>query len=226
MVVQVRGSIFEQARTAKLHKRPVAEHGIVASGSDLDPSGQGASVACTHAARCTTLTVQQLAGRYWTCRSGFRRPARARLLHTRPATMAQVRASCDIAVLQQAQADHAPLGHRGTREARAIQRVGCTEAVCACRVFVTGQGPSARYAHTLALVANRFIVAMGGNDGRNTLADAWSLDTSEKPYQWRKVSAQGINPPARCGITMARVASLSLCCELMCPLCPLLSHGQ
>lgn len=67
-----------------------------------------------------------------------------------------------------------------------------------CRVFVNGQGPSARYAHTLALVANRFIVAMGGNDGRNTLSDAWSLDTSEKPYQWRKVSAHGINPPARC----------------------------
>ena len=66
-----------------------------------------------------------------------------------------------------------------------------------CRVFVNGQGPSARYAHTLALVANRFIVAMGGNDGRNTLSDAWSLDTSEKPYQWRKVSAHGSNPPAR-----------------------------
>lgn len=64
-------------------------------------------------------------------------------------------------------------------------------------MFVNGQGPSARYAHTLALVANRFIVAMGGNDGRNTLSDAWSLDTSEKPYQWRKVSAHGSNPPAR-----------------------------
>lgn len=66
-----------------------------------------------------------------------------------------------------------------------------------CRVFVNGQGPSARYAHTLALVANRFIVAMGGNDGRNTLADAWALDTSEKPYQWRKVTATGLMPPAR-----------------------------
>lgn len=65
------------------------------------------------------------------------------------------------------------------------------------RVFVNGQGPSARYAHTLALVANRFIVAMGGNDGRNTLQDAWALDTSEKPYQWRKVTATGLFPPAR-----------------------------
>ena len=86
-----------------------------------------------------------------------------------------------------------------------VQCQGQLRGHYACSVFVTGQGPSARYAHTLALVANRFIVAMGGNDGRNTLADAWSLDTSEKPYQWRKVSAQGINPPARCVLT---------CCHL------------
>eukprot|EP01025_Chloroclados_australasicus_P064720 TRINITY_DN867_c2_g1_i10.p1 TRINITY_DN867_c2_g1~~TRINITY_DN867_c2_g1_i10.p1 ORF type:complete len:220 (-),score=39.89 TRINITY_DN867_c2_g1_i10:50-709(-) len=52
------------------------------------------------------------------------------------------------------------------------------------RVFVQGPGPSARYAHTLALVANRFLVALGGNDGKATLADSWALDTSEKPYQW------------------------------------------
>ena len=39
-----------------------------------------------------------------------------------------------------------------------------------------GPGPSARYAHTLALVANRFLVAMGGNDGKQTLSDAWALD--------------------------------------------------
>lgn len=51
-----------------------------------------------------------------------------------------------------------------------------------------GAGPSARYAHTLSLVANRFLVAMGGNDGKSTLGDAWALDTSEKPYQWRKIT--------------------------------------
>lgn len=48
---------------------------------------------------------------------------------------------------------------------------------------MAGPGPSARYAHTLALVANRFLVAVGGNDGKQTLADSWALDTSEKPYQ-------------------------------------------
>ena len=55
------------------------------------------------------------------------------------------------------------------------------------RVIVSGPGPSARYAHTLSLVANRFLVAAGGNDGRQTLADAWALDTSDKPYQWRRI---------------------------------------
>ena len=60
-----------------------------------------------------------------------------------------------------------------------------------CRVMVAGAGPSARYAHTLALVANRFLVAVGGNDGKQTLADSWALDTSEKPYQvgWAAAAA-------------------------------------
>lgn len=63
--------------------------------------------------------------------------------------------------------------------------------------MVQGPGPSARYAHTLALVANRFLVAMGGNDGKQTLADAWALDTSDKPYQWRKIVDAGDTPTAR-----------------------------
>lgn len=67
-----------------------------------------------------------------------------------------------------------------------------------CRVVVQGPGPSARYAHTLALVANRFLVAMGGNDGKQTLGDAWALDTSDKPYQWRKITDAGETPAARC----------------------------
>ncbi len=66
------------------------------------------------------------------------------------------------------------------------------------RVMVQGPGPSARYAHTLALVANRFLVAMGGNDGKQTLGDAWALDTSDKPYQWRKITDAGEPPVARC----------------------------
>ena len=64
--------------------------------------------------------------------------------------------------------------------------------------MVQGPGPSARYAHTLALVANRFLVAMGGNDGKQTLADAWALDTSDKPYQWRRITDAGDTPLARC----------------------------
>ena len=68
------------------------------------------------------------------------------------------------------------------------------------RVMVAGAGPSARYAHTLALVSNRFLVAVGGNDGKQTLADGWALDTSEKPYQWRKIGGGGgEEPPPRCG---------------------------
>lgn len=48
-------------------------------------------------------------------------------------------------------------------------------------------------------VANRFLVAMGGNDGKATLGDAWALDTSEKPYQWRKITECKDMPSARCG---------------------------
>ena len=70
-------------------------------------------------------------------------------------------------------------------------------SVWCIRVMVSGPGPSARYAHTLALVANRFLVAMGGNDGKGCLNDAWALDTSEKPYQWKKITDAGDMPSAR-----------------------------
>ena len=56
------------------------------------------------------------------------------------------------------------------------------------RVVVQGSSPGPRYAHTLTLVVNRFLVIMGGNDGKSTLSDCWALDTSEKPYQWQKIS--------------------------------------
>jgi len=81
------------------------------------------------------------------------------------------------------------------------------------RVVVQGPGPSARYAHTLALVANRFLVAMGGNDGKQTLGDAWALDTSDKPYQWRKITDAGETPAARMYATAAaRSDGLLLLC--------------
>lgn len=63
--------------------------------------------------------------------------------------------------------------------------------------MVQGPGPSARYAHTLALVANRYLVATGGNDGKKTLSDAWALDTSDKPYQWQKIDNAGDVPSPR-----------------------------
>ena len=38
---------------------------------------------------------------------------------------------------------------------------------------------------------------MGGNDGKQTLSDAWALDTSDKPYQWRKITDAGETPSPR-----------------------------
>ncbi|CAD7705298.1 unnamed protein product [Ostreobium quekettii] len=81
------------------------------------------------------------------------------------------------------------------------------------RVMVQGAGPGARYAHVLALVANRFLVVMGGNDGKSTLGDAWALDTSEKPYKWRKISDSGDMPSARMyASSAARQDGLLLLC--------------
>ena len=97
--------------------------------------------------------------------------------------------------------------HNGDKHNTVFTPVACI------RVMVAGAGPSARYAHTLALVANRFLVAMGGNDGKATLSDAWALDTSEKPYQWKKISDAGDMPSARMYATAAaRSDGLLLLC--------------
>ncbi|GMH40175.1 hypothetical protein BSKO_08079 [Bryopsis sp. KO-2023] len=81
------------------------------------------------------------------------------------------------------------------------------------RVMVQGNGPGARYAHILALVANRFLVVMGGNDGKSTLGDAWALDTSEKPYKWRRISDSEDMPSARMyASSAARQDGLLLLC--------------
>lgn len=37
--------------------------------------------------------------------------------------------------------------------------------VLACRVVVQGPGPGPRYGHVMALVGQRFLLAIGGNDG-------------------------------------------------------------
>lgn len=39
-----------------------------------------------------------------------------------------------------------------------------------CRVVVQGPGPGPRYGHVMALVGQRFLLAIGGNDGRQLYA--------------------------------------------------------
>lgn len=36
-----------------------------------------------------------------------------------------------------------------------------------CRVVVQGPGPGARYGHVMALVGQRYLMAIGGNDGKS-----------------------------------------------------------
>ena len=35
-----------------------------------------------------------------------------------------------------------------------------------CRVVVHGHGPGARYGHVMALVGQRYLMVVGGNDGK------------------------------------------------------------
>ncbi|CAN6343913.1 unnamed protein product [Urochloa humidicola] len=63
------------------------------------------------------------------------------------------------------------------------------------RVVVQGPGPGPRYGHVMALVGQRFLLTIGGNDGKRPLADVWALDTAAKPYEWRKLEPKGEGPP-------------------------------
>ncbi|KAL1298855.1 hypothetical protein HN51_043144 [Arachis hypogaea] len=63
------------------------------------------------------------------------------------------------------------------------------------RVSVQGPGPGSRYGHVMALVGQRYLMAIGGNDGKRPLADVWALDTAAKPYEWRKLEPEGEGPP-------------------------------
>ncbi|KAL2485549.1 Serine/threonine-protein phosphatase BSL2 [Abeliophyllum distichum] len=63
------------------------------------------------------------------------------------------------------------------------------------RVAVQGPGPGPRYGHVMALVGQRYLMAIGGNDGKRALADVWALDTAAKPYEWRKLEPEGEGPP-------------------------------
>ncbi|PPD71748.1 hypothetical protein GOBAR_DD31350 [Gossypium barbadense] len=59
------------------------------------------------------------------------------------------------------------------------------------RVVVQGPGPGPRYGHVMALVGQRFLMAIG----KRPLADVWALDTAAKPYEWRKLEPEGEGPP-------------------------------
>ncbi|KAG6414713.1 hypothetical protein SASPL_122086 [Salvia splendens] len=63
------------------------------------------------------------------------------------------------------------------------------------RVAVHGPCPGPRYGHVMALVGQRYLMAIGGNDGKRPLADVWALDTAAKPYEWRKLEPEGEGPP-------------------------------
>ncbi|KAH9626072.1 hypothetical protein KSS87_011379 [Heliosperma pusillum] len=63
------------------------------------------------------------------------------------------------------------------------------------RVVVQGPGPGPRYGHVMSLVGQRYLMCIGGNDGKRPLADVWALDTAAKPYEWRKLEPEGEGPP-------------------------------
>ncbi|GJP53245.1 hypothetical protein CLOM_g12420 [Closterium sp. NIES-68] len=63
------------------------------------------------------------------------------------------------------------------------------------RVVVQGAGPGPRYGHVMALVGQRFLLSISGNDGKRPLSDVWSLDTAAKPYEWKKLDPEGEGPP-------------------------------
>lgn len=63
------------------------------------------------------------------------------------------------------------------------------------RIVVQGPSPGPRYGHVMALVGQRYLLVIGGNDGKRPLADVWALDTTAKPYEWRKLDPEGEGPP-------------------------------
>ncbi|OIV99257.1 hypothetical protein TanjilG_06562 [Lupinus angustifolius] len=77
------------------------------------------------------------------------------------------------------------------------------------RVGVPGPGPGPRYGHVMALVGQRYLMAIGGNDGKRPLADVWALDTAAKPYEWRKLEPEGEGPPP------CMYSSLSMGCTFL-----------
>ncbi|KZV32378.1 hypothetical protein F511_03661 [Dorcoceras hygrometricum] len=81
------------------------------------------------------------------------------------------------------------------------------------RVVVQGEGPGPRYGHVMDLVAQRYLVAVSGNDGKRVLSDAWVFDTAQKPYSWQRLNPEGDRPSARMYATgSARSDGMFLLC--------------
>ncbi|KAL4588222.1 hypothetical protein LXL04_001104 [Taraxacum kok-saghyz] len=81
------------------------------------------------------------------------------------------------------------------------------------RVVVRGEGPGPRYGHVIDLVAQRYLVAVSGNDGKKVLSDAWALDTAQKPYAWQRLNPEGDQPSGRMYATAsARSDGMFLLC--------------
>lgn len=81
------------------------------------------------------------------------------------------------------------------------------------RVVVQGQSPGPRYGHVMALVQQRYLVAIGGNNGQRTLSDAWALDTATKPYEWQILEPEGdCLPPCMYATASTRADGLLLLC--------------
>ncbi|RZC89756.1 hypothetical protein C5167_035751 [Papaver somniferum] len=67
------------------------------------------------------------------------------------------------------------------------------------RVVVQDPGPGPRCAHSMDLVAQRYLVTVSGNDGKRVLSDAWALDTAQKPYKYATASARSDDMFFLCG---------------------------
>ncbi len=63
-------------------------------------------------------------------------------------------------------------------------------------VPVVGSTPGRRYGHTL-VYSKPNLVVFGGNNGTETVNDAWTLNIEKSPFNWTKLEALGTPPPAR-----------------------------
>lgn len=63
-------------------------------------------------------------------------------------------------------------------------------------VPTTGVTPGCRYGHSLVYF-KPYIILFGGNNGVETLGDAWLLNIDSSPFAWMRLSTDGDTPPAR-----------------------------